>query len=94
MCDKCENSATVSPAPDIHVIICNLEWVRNVILAILMDVPPVMMSDVVFLVKWVEILNQWEVSRAGVICLHKDFFSFVIAFRVNSFDRGLKIFLA
>jgi hypothetical protein len=54
------------------------------VLAILMDVPPVMMGNVVFLVKWVEILNQWEVSRAGVICLPEDFFSFVIEFMVST----------
>ena len=54
------------------------------VLAILMDVPPVMMGNVVFLVKWVEILNQREVSRAGVICLPEDFFSFVIEFMVST----------
>ena len=54
------------------------------VLAILMDVPPVMMGNVVFLVKWVEILNQWEVFRAGVICLPEDFFSFVIEFMVST----------
>ena len=33
-----------------------------------------MMGDVIFLVNMVEILNQWEVSRAGVICLSEDFY--------------------
>jgi hypothetical protein len=44
-------------------------------LAFLLDVPlAVMMGDVSFLVNMVEILNQWEVSRAGAICLSEDFF--------------------
>ena len=50
------------------------------VLAILVDVPPVMMGDVVSLFVKVEILNQeWEVFRAGFICLTEDLNSFVIA---------------
>ena len=54
------------------------------VLAILMDVPPVMMGNVVFLVKWVEILNQWGVFRAGVICLPENIFPLVFEFMVST----------
>ena len=51
-------------------------YLQTNVLAFLLDVPPVMMGDIIFLVKWIEIMNQCKVSRAGVICLPEEFYIF------------------
>ena len=48
------------------------------------------MAAVIFLVKWDQIMNPWEVSRTGVICLPEYFYLFCDCICDGKNDKMMK----